>query len=259
MKHQFKPQQTNPELIDGVPVNGARFYGNKTRCEFCNRSLIDHTRLAICETCKKTSDCEVNSSGQLLCAICYEITLDALMISTAPKQSINAPIEPVTITSAEDIIADAKVIDAGIRSNGDFYNAKVIAIADIKRAIDNDESIPDEMKMLRLQEVLAERYNHLKQVVFNLDNSKHDAVIEQLAISQTLRDFGNALRTEIREKIRQADEQYQPEKPKVVKPKVTKPKASKNPIDMIVDAYMSMKPGITREQALDEIRKNKLI
>ena len=235
MKHQFKASQTDKSL-----------------CEVCERPYLDHTNAAKCDNCGKIGPCEVNSKFYLLCVTpedsnCYNRALDHLIITT-PHPVVNAP-EEVIQKSAQKIIEESERVDNSIRYNGDIYNAKTVAIIDLKKAIDSDDTIPAENKAIVFQDKLAERYYKLSTRIFELDSEKFELATEQLAIGNTLRGLGNEYRKEIRERIRAADKHYQPEKPKIIKE--TKKREKKDPFLLMVKAFANLH-GISETEA--EIR-----
>lgn len=217
MKHSFIPSQLN-----------------KTLCAKCNRDIFAHTKNAQCESCPKKGKCEV-IENVLMCEDCQEQHLSSRRNEIEYK-----------LQDAKQVIEQSRQIDSAIRYNGDIFNAKTIAFADIKKAIDNDDSIPAEEKSITFQKVLVERYHTLKEKIFKIDNEKHEMVVEGLAIGKTLRDLGNALREEIREQIKQLDSSYVPVKPKLVTTKIKKEK--KTPFDRIVESVAVAK-GLSIEDA----------
>lgn len=207
MKHSFIASKLDP-----------------TKCASCTRAFVEHTKYAHCEACKEQGDCEIDTASNML--LCWE----------CKDRNVRILIEKTTRDSdAQCVINDAMKIDKSMQFNGDFYNAKTVAIMEIKKAIDADDSVAD--KQFAFQAALAERYAHLKSVVFDLDNKKHEAITEQLAIGKTLRDFGNDLRAQFREQLRVNDANYVPVAPKVIKPKLVK----KSPMDTLIQTLATMK------------------
>lgn len=237
MKHPFNPSENN-----------------KIICSTCDRPYIDHTDAADCESCGKMGPCELNGQKKLLCASCYNIALDTLIIGADTR---NKPYEPLPAKelTPQEIIEQSRQIDSSIRYNGDFYNAATIAIVELKKAIDNNSEIPAEEKNLVFQKELADRYYKLSQAVFELDSEKFKLVTEQLAIHNTLRDFGNDLRKEARERIRESDILYQPVAPKKIEKVVKREK--KDPFETMVKAFAELHK-ITETEARIRLRDGKL-
>lgn len=225
---------------------------NKLSCAACHRALMEHGPIGHCEAC----DCICPDSSQkgsnllevfgklddpramLLCPKCTQKEIDA-----------NSSV----LSQTQKVIQEAKEIDQSIRYNGDFFNAKTIAINDIKIAIDSDASLTADEKVAKLHQTMAERLEHLQQVVFKARREEAEANVEILVIKESLREFGNRIREEIRERIKAADVNYQPAR--IVKPpKITAPK--KSAMDRVVEAY-AMFHNVTQDVAREAIMKGK--
>ncbi len=205
-------------------------------CRECNRPSIDHGDKAQCESCDFVGDCELHTnSGMLLCWPCRDKHISALIASTN---------ETARITRA--------VKEQMIRYTGDFYNAKTQAIIDLKKEIDDDETIEDKVKTF--QERLTALRENLQEVIFEADKTKYEASLEVMAIDKTLRDFGNDLRKEIRERLRNSDSQYKPDVPKP-KLEVLKPRGPRvSPMDKMAESLAAIRK-ISKTEALELIKK----
>lgn len=102
-----------------------------------------------------------------------------------------------------------------IRHNGDVYNSELSTLPALKQNIFADESIKD--KNASYQRAVLERIEHLKiaafqkeEVIRNEQKELQAIKIRESALTNHLRDFGNDLRTEIRAKMKELDDQYQP-------------------------------------------------
>jgi hypothetical protein len=199
-------------------------------CIHCEHNLIDHTRLATCSICNNKNNCDL-TNGKLVCTNCEQKELDDVKD---------------TISQADKIINEARAINNSIRYSGDLFNARTIAIIELKKGIWSDETLSDNEKQKKYQESLAERFHHLQKVIFEADETKHTATVEQLAITRTLRDLGSELREEIRNKIKELDNSYQPIQ--VVKPKLKEVK-KKTPFDRMVENVMVSKK-CSKEEAI---------
>jgi len=202
---------------------------NNTRvCFICARDFLAHTPAARCEVCQKISKCDIYDDVLK----CFDCRNDEVVKNHRKLELV--------MSGNREVAKKIDRIDSSIRYSGDIFNAKTVAIEELRRAFRADESIPEHEKNFAFQRALAERFTHLKEIISNLENTEHELMIqkqdlkvEQLAISKTLRDFGNNLRAEIREQIRQNDANYNPPY-KVVKPKVAK--ITKSPFDRMVEA-----------------------
>ena len=218
--------------------------GNKLECIHCNRDYISHMDIVACEACGAPRKCDIfgdlkNPKAMLLCDSCAD-----------KERKANDDV----LVRTKTLIDVARSIDDTITYNGDVFNAKTIALIELKRALDSDESLSVEERKYKFHELLAERYSKLKKVVFQLDKKKEDLTIEQLVIAKNLRSYGDDVRKEIREKIAQADANYAPPIKRVIKA-VVKPLEKKSAIDILIDKMMLMNPALTtREDALNFIR-----
>ncbi len=208
--------------------------GAKT-CGVCDRDYVSHTPAAKCEACSYLKPCDV-FNNRLLCEKCAQKEKDFLETALV---DVNAVIEK------------ARAIDQSIRYSGDLWNAKTVGIMELKAAFDALPDLTAQEKAFKFQIALAQRFEHLQQVNFEHNKELHENSVEQLAISKTLRDFGNELRADIREKIKQQDNNYQPIR---VIPQVKVKKAvKKSPFDTMVENVMVSK-NISKEEAERQIK-----
>lgn len=122
---------------------------------------------------------------------------------------------------AELFISKSAALDARIRISTDIFNAETVAIADIKKVIDEDESITN--KHFRLAQAIEVRYKHFAKIV----HDKTEEIIELETKQRALQTYFNTLGKELREaeraQLRLKDLQYKPQEPtKVLKPKKEK-------------------------------------
>lgn len=202
---------------------------------------MDHTKLATCEACSTIGPCEIfgspkNPKAMLLCIACTQKEIAA---------------NDKVLADTQRVINEAREIDSSIRYNGDVFNAKTLAIATIRTAIFSDPSLTQDEKHHKLHEEMTLRIEKLRDVVFSARKTEADANVEILVIKESLREFGNSIRAEFRERIKQADTNYQPNL--VVKiPKISKPKLS--PMDRLVESLAVMQ-GISKDDALKILQK----
>lgn len=220
MNHSFNPSLTDDKL-----------------CSVCKRDFTMHTNSATCESCDRER-CNVELHDNIaMCHACQELHRESM----------------------KHVISDSRAIDSSLRYNGDFFNAATIPTIELKHAIDSDESLSADEKQWKFQATLAERYEHFKDVVFLKEEEVHQAKLQLLHISKTLREFGDNVRKEVRERIKQADEKYIPQVAKGI-PKV-KVKEKLSPMEnMILSIMNTAKENnkiMTREQAIELITKGK--
>src|SRR5215813_14337872 len=114
------------------------------KCTHCKRSWKDHSKLAQCEACPKVGVCEL-FCDMLLCKSCFAAEMEANRIQSEAHQTpekqeerLNAAREQQNINS---LINQANQIDQSIQLVQDIYNAKTIALIEIMKEIDGDNSI----------------------------------------------------------------------------------------------------------------------
>ncbi len=223
--------------------HGYKAKTGSVECIHCNRDYIAHLDITSCEACGLSRRCDLfgdirNPKTMLLCEEC-----------TRKEIAAND-----NVLSRTKILADAARIDDSITYNADFFNAKTVALIELKKVIDADTSLNEQEKKYAFQETIAQRYEKLKKVVFALDKKKEELVVEQLVIAKNLRSFGDSIRKDIRERIATADSNYAPPIKKLIKP-VVKSVEKKSAMDVLIDKMMLMDSSIkTREEALEHIR-----
>jgi hypothetical protein len=239
MKHSFVVNKLNPKL-----------------CGFCNRDFMSHTKKAQCNDCKKITDCELfgtSPSAKLLCPSCTEIAIHnntVILEGTKIKRELNA-----LEFALNGTVEQAKEIDNATRLSGDIFNAHTIPYVVIRDSIEQDETIPQDEKAFRVHEAIMARIESFKPLIRKLDDEKHQLVIQQMAGINLLRDYGNGLRKEIRERLREADNNYIVPVAEV-KPRIKK--ETKGTVDRLVES-LALAKGISIEDAAELLRKGKLI
>lgn len=126
-------------------------------------------------------------------------------------------------SQAELFLSKAASLDARIKISTDIFNAETISIAEIKKVIDEDDSIPAGQKHFKLAQAIETRYRVLSKAV----NEKTDEIIELETKMRSLQLYFNTLGKDLREheraQLRLKDLQYKPKEPvKVLKPKKEK-------------------------------------
>jgi|SRR5215471_5199411 len=164
----------------------------KGECEVCDAKDVNLTchygSLWMCDSCwQKEQDLQARNQS-----------------AEAQQQRIDAYHNSVE----SRVIEQSKLIDNSISVRTDLFNAATVAILDLKKAIDENPEITN--KPYALAETLAERFNHHKAVIFDLQEKIVTAGNEQKAIQQYLNTLANQLRSEEREKLKLADINYQP-------------------------------------------------
>lgn len=178
-------------------------------------------KIGDCESCNKTNIPirPLHSKAMWFCDECYNIEIDAQV------NKVKADIAKRTDNPVNTIIAQTRSLDASIQVRTDLFNAATTSIVTLKAAIDTDESIENKPFELALQ--LKDRFNHFKQVVFEMNQKIVEAGNEQKAIQVYLNQLANTLRVEEREKLKIQDINYKPGTVKIEKPKAVKSSARK--------------------------------
>jgi hypothetical protein len=174
-------------------------------------------KIGDCESCDKTNIPirPLHSKVIWLCDECYNIEIDAQV------DKVKADIAKRLDNPVNVIIAQTKQnLDSSIQIRTDLFNASTTAILDMKKSIDEDSTIDNKPFALALQ--LKARFDHFKQVVFEMNQKIVEAGNEQKAIQIYLNQLANTLRAEEREKIKLTDINYKPGTVKIEKPKAIK-------------------------------------
>ena len=219
---------------------------DKTKCAQCKRDLFAHLNKATCESCgSNTGPCDL-FDDILMCEKCEN------EYQTNMKNSIKE-----VETELSSVLERAKQLDSNIRVSGDYFNAQTIATNDVKRAILEDNNIPEDKKMYVFSKFIAERFEHMQTIINDADQKKHEATMAQLSLAKDARALGNDFRAEFREKLRLSDANYAPIKP------LPAPKVKKVAIDpferMAMNYQINMAHKniqITLEEARETLRKN---
>lgn len=194
-------------------------------CIECGFHFNLHGPDAICEACPNVGELHVfGKDGRVmaLCQSCRDAEEQILLKDYTPPD-VNSPEANKRVeehNALHDVLKKAKEIDTSIRFTADMFNAKTIAIVDIKKAIDDDPTI--ENKNYKLAEFLKERIEHFNGVIFDTRRVLTDAFAEQKAAQIYMNELANRLRAEEREKLKIADITYDAKAPKTVKPKTIK-------------------------------------
>jgi len=156
---------------------------------------VAQTKIGDCEVCEK-KDIEISChyGNMWFCSECWDIEEAAVKANTAiPAQEARVANSRETMVATID---RSREIDNGIQIRTDLFNAATTSIIELKKAIDADEAITN--KPYALAEELKKRFEHLKTVVFSLNEQLVDAGNNQRAIQQYLNNMANQLRAEER-------------------------------------------------------------
>lgn len=229
-------------------------------------------KIGECECCPKTDiEISVHYGNLWMCDDCWNKEL-ALQAEANKPENVESRVLATKVvntpTPIDSTLVKTREIDSSIQIRTDLFNAATVAIMDIKKSIDSDESITN--KPARLAETLLERFNHYKQVVFELNEKIVEAGTEQKAIQVYLNQLANSLRAEEREKYKISDINYKPQtKTPTVKAikttgtkskKLDKAELRKYATEIGINEYtlqaFVVSKGVTVEEAANMIKKS---
>ena len=126
-------------------------FGKPATCAHCGYEEISHDDRAVCESCGKETTCELfpdlkHPKKMLLCPSCKQKEYDAAARATAER------------------VASHEVI----KTPGDYFNADIAAIKDIKESIEADPTV--ENKAYKVGEAVKLRLNHIKSILIERRN-----------------------------------------------------------------------------------------
>ncbi len=179
-------------------------------------------KIGNCEVCKNTEiPISLHYGNMWFCDGCW----GKEELSTKTNQSPEKQQERVDALQLNNAIKQSRQIDESVQIHTDLFNAETMAIVELKKAIDSDESIVN--KPFALAEEILKRFQRDKELIFNANQAISEAGNRQKAAQVYLNQLANQLRSEEREKLRLADISYKPSPPKLDKPKAIKTAAKK--------------------------------
>lgn len=232
-------------------------------CATCKKDAIAHTDMATCEACENVGPVELLYGTMLMCESCRDKEKSLQAANNTPVK-VSERIENVDFKNR--ILEQAKQIDDNIQVRTDLFNAATVSIVELKSAIDADDNITN--KPYELAKVLSDRFNHFKQVTFDLSEKLLAAGNEQKAIQVYLNQLANQLRAEEREKLKIQDINYKPVAVKTIKPaaiktakkKLDKAELKKYATELGINEFtlqmLVVSKGLTVEQAANMLRKS---
>lgn len=226
MNHTFQPSLTDDKI-----------------CAQCKRGFRDHTKIAQCEACPNVGPCEL-FADMLLCAKCYAAELQAVNAYQAPELQEARLKEHTETIKINQLIAESNKIDQSINLVSDIFNAQTVAIVDLVKAIDEDETVTN--KPFARAQLVVDRIKHFSKVLFD---AKEQITLAENAIRASqvyLNQQANQLREEERAQLKINDITYQPVTPKTPKPKSTGTKkvSAKAKVDMTEVNKWALKIGM---------------
>ncbi len=226
-----------PPILSNSIIEGSGQPLQPTELDRINPPIPGDT---LCEICGAMNDGGwFKHSGMYMCPSCRdkEMALSAKNAAGATKRVSDMKLEHASQSNQDTIderkeihkIAKEIPVEGEIQVRTDIFNAKTISIIEMKRIIDDDDSIT-ESKHFALAKQLKAKFLHLRKTLFDVDEARVSITSEQRSIQTYLNELSLRLRTEERDEIKAGDMSYQPAVPKLVKnqtPKVKKPKFDK--------------------------------
>jgi predicted RNA-binding Zn-ribbon protein involved in translation (DUF1610 family) len=170
--------------------------GNTGKCISCGYEEIMHTDKAVCESCPNIGPVEIYQGKIALCEMCL------------------ARDRKLAADNLQRIIDKREAVDNSIQVRTDIFNAEVVSINDLKKAI-YDSDTPNKPYVLAQQ--LIARFKQYQTVVFELQEKVLEETTKQRSIQTYLNNLANELRKEEREALRISDLNYKPKEVKEIK------------------------------------------
>ncbi len=169
--------------------------------------------------------------------------------------------------SINEVLTKSREIDSRVTVRTDLFNAATVSIIDLKKSIDDDETITNKPYTLAVE--LQTRFNHHKQVIFELNEKVVEESNKQKAIQIYLNQLANQLRADEREKLKISDINYSPRPIKLpvnaktirlTKQRIDKVELRKRAAELGVPEFtlqmIIVQKGITVEQAFQLMKAN---
>lgn len=188
-----------------------------------------------CQRCSKETEKAFKSLKNEL-YLCWDCKNDELQLAL---QSVNG------LNSASASLLREESDMHGVKTTGDIFNLEAQTLSELKRLIYSDETLSEQERIQKYHEAIAARIMKFNELIRQKDDEKFEIVQQKTAAMNELRSYGNQVRDEIREKIKENDANYQPAKIEI-KPKI---KAKKNdPFEQMAQ-IIALSNGISIEAA----------
>lgn len=192
MKHSFSPSFADP-----------------LACRVCKYDKLSHTKEAECEVCGEHGECDVLYGNILMCQSCQAKEQAAQAVNNTPE-AIETRVANVKSDTLIGLIDKNKEIESSIHVDTDIHNAKMIAIVDLKKSIDEDSTILPEQKLFTLAKTIDDRYEVLKTALGNLKQEITENENEQRAIQTYYNELAKKLKEDERAQLKLKDVNYKP-------------------------------------------------
>lgn len=207
-------------------------------CRICKRVYKSHTDNVECESCNFVGKCNVYEN-MLLCDSCIEKSKKA-------SEEVVKTTE-VLVEDSKALIDRANKIQDNIKYSGDFFNAETVAFIEVKKAYLNDASIPEAEREFAFHKYLVETIEQNQKKIFDNNTENLTLTVQNSSAINILRDYGDKVREEHRERIKQSDAMYSPLNVKPVKVSVKKASPT-NALERIIEQY-ALSMNVSKEIA----------
>lgn len=255
MNHTFSPSSADTKI-----------------CTTCKRPKNHHEAYYACESCGALAPIRDNSNNLIMDRNDLTIISDKILAcrdceakenEAIASRQIEAQSQPQTYTavspqaieqmnnframSLESInMKYARELDTSIERITDLFNAKTVAIVDLKAIIDVDDSIPKDKKAEALFITLGERINKLKPLMRDARTVLNNLGNEEQSIQSYMNNMANRIRKEVREQYSIKDSGYVTKAPPA---SVKKVKIGINKEDLKFQAKRVAAEGIGYDEA----------
>lgn len=228
MNHPFLVSWTNPNIC---------------AVKDCHRDKISHGPDAICEACSNVGPCELFGSKLLLCKSCTQNEYDSAKSISKENEPVNEVVHKVYSLQTASLIQ--------VREQ--YFNAEVISINNLSRAIDDNKEIPQEQKRYEKAKAVQLRIEEFKKALFEVNEEQTKITNQIRADIVYLNNKASELSAKEREELKLKDLNYQPNATPVSKIKIAGPKLTKS--EKIIEDYAKLMK-ISVEQARHVIAAN---
>lgn len=192
------------------------------KCKICKRPELDHGPNAECEVCSKHGDC-LDVNGILMCSDCLE--KETKLFPNKHENQV-AYSNPDNVNPIVKLAESIKQSDARISSRPEFFNAETISIDEIRKQLEQDNTITN--KRFELAKIVQQRVIDFEKSIFEADQKRFELNDRQQANRVYLQNLAAQLTSEERDKVRLKDINYPISQPKLQTPKAPSTKAKSN-------------------------------
>lgn len=175
-------------------------------CAKCHRNEQCHSDNAQCESCNNVGKCDLLGTI-LMCQACLRKEYE-LAVKNAKEHSESWEKDKINtaITNPIGSILHSIKTDQSIQVSSDYFNAEVTSLSELKLALEN--SVDASQIDFELAKLIQQRFNHFKQVLFDISDASRNLQSRQRAQYQALNDLASKLSAAQREELKLKDISY---------------------------------------------------